>query len=572
MYQVIARKYRPQSFADVVNQDHVKTTLRNAIQQNRIAHGYIFSGQRGTGKTTLARIMARCLNCIQGPTETPCGVCPSCLEIAGGGAVDVIEIDAASNRGINEMRELRENVRYRPARDRYKIFIVDEAHQITSEAFNALLKTIEEPPEWVVFILCTTEAHKIPATIASRCQHFNFRSVDFEDLVTRMRWICGEEGISADDEVLAVIAQAGEGSVRDSLSALDQAIACCGQTLDITEVRALLGAFSLTAMEQVTSSLKENAGSRMLGLVDELERNGQNLQHFSRELSRFLRNLLVAKIDGEQTRLIAASPAERKQMRNIASGFSEEDLTRYLQLSLNLFSDLQTSLQPRFHLEIGLLKMVQATRLTDIEEAIAKLGSAPTPPPVPTTAPVNHNPRPISTTPPIPTTPPISTTPPTPPISTTPPSPTPSSDRKGTPSPFELDQQKKSPTPPRPTPADTDWRQSLHAACLSLGLAFTADAIEHSEFSFAEGELRILSPREFKLAMVEPDLRKAVDHAGLPVPKFKISFGEVNAAPEIARAQPTQDDVTKTALQNPEVQRFREVFGGEVRTVRNLKE
>src|ERR1022692_4854830 len=231
MYQVIARKYRPQSFADVVNQEHVKTTLENAIAQNRIAHGYIFSGQRGTGKTTVARILARCLNCVNGPTNQPCGVCSSCKEIAAGGSVDVIEIDAASNRGINEMRELRENVRYQPARDRYKVFIIDEAHQITTEAFNALLKTIEEPPAWAVFMLCTTEAHKIPATIASRCQHFSFRSVEFEALVARIAWICGQEGIHADAEALSVLAQAGEGSVRDSLSALDQAIACCGDTL-----------------------------------------------------------------------------------------------------------------------------------------------------------------------------------------------------------------------------------------------------------------------------------------------------------------------------------------------------
>ncbi len=232
MYQVLARKYRPQTFAELLGQEHVRATIENAIAQGRIAHGYIFAGQRGTGKTTVARILARCLNCVAGPAPAPCGQCSSCIEIAQGNAPDVIEIDAASNRGINEMRELRENVRYRPSRDRYKIFIIDEAHQITNEAFNALLKTLEEPPEWAVFILCTTEAHKIPATISSRCQQFSFRSVDFALLVERLRQICRAEGIEADEEALAVLAQAGEGSVRDSLSALDQAIACCGSRLE----------------------------------------------------------------------------------------------------------------------------------------------------------------------------------------------------------------------------------------------------------------------------------------------------------------------------------------------------
>src|SRR6266478_2407063 len=213
MYQVIARKYRPQAFAELISQEHVKTTLENAITQRRIAQGYIFSGQRGTGKTSVARIFARCLNCEQGPTASPCGQCASCLEIAEGSSMDVIEIDAASNRGINEMRELRESVRYRPARDRFKVFIIDEAHQITSEAFNALLKTLEEPPEWVVFMLCTTETHKIPNTIASRCQQFSFRSVDFAELVARMEFIAKEEGIEAGPDVLSLLAQAGEGSV-----------------------------------------------------------------------------------------------------------------------------------------------------------------------------------------------------------------------------------------------------------------------------------------------------------------------------------------------------------------------
>lgn len=532
MYQVIARKYRPQTFDDLLNQEHIITTLRNAIAQNRIAHGYIFSGQRGTGKTTTARIVARCLNCVQGPTDKPCGVCASCMEVSAGGSVDVIEIDAASNRGINEMRELRENVRYQPARDRYKIFIVDEAHQITSEAFNALLKTIEEPPPWVVFILCTTESHKIPATIASRCQHFSFRSVDFNDLIDRMREICKLEGIEADDEALSVIAQAGEGSVRDSLSALDQAIACCGNKLEAAQVRSLLGAFSLDAMAQVTTALSAQDGGAVLAIVDELERNGGSPQHFSREMSRYIRNLLVTKVSGAESRLVTASPMERAQMGSIAASFSEEDLTRYLQLSLDLFRELQFSLQPRFHLEIGLLKMVQAGKLTGIEEALASLGKeqpkaapvAPVKAPAASTAGVTAQPKP-------------------PAISSTPPDP------------------------------NEDWRAKLHGAMTEKGLQFSADAVAQSEASLVNGELIIMAPKQFQLDLGQEEIRTALKHLGFPALRFKVNFGEVKLAGQaMPKAGPKEDEVTERALSHPEVKKFRELFGGEVRTVRNLKE
>lgn len=571
MYQVIARKYRPQSFNDVVNQEHVKTTLENAIAQGRIAHGYIFSGQRGTGKTTIARILARCLNCVKGPTATPCGECASCLEITAGGTVDVIEIDAASNRGINEMRELRENVRYQPARDRYKIFIIDEAHQITNEAFNALLKTIEEPPPWAVFVLCTTEAHKIPATIASRCQHFSFRSVDFEDLTKRMAWICEQEGIEAEPEALAVLAAAGEGSVRDSLSALDQAIACCGQKLVAGEVRALLGAFGLESLEKVTEALAGSDSRRMLEVVDELERNGHNLQHFARELSRYFRNLLVARIAGPDRRLLAASDAQRARLVEIAGQFSEEDLTRYLALSLDLFRDLQFSLQPRFHLEIGLVRLVHAGRLVSIEEALA--GTAPAPPPPQAVRPAAPAPPASAYSAPAP---------------------------RG-PSPFELDRAKKTvarpPEPqssganalaPAPSPAPAavpavapmtagDPRQQLHTWLMEREMSHLADAIENSAISIAGGEINVTAPKSYSLYFKDKTLEQAIREVFGRALRIKLTVGESAAPPAaLAAVKPPagddDDEAAARALANPEVQRFREVLGGEVRRVRNLKD
>jgi DNA polymerase-3 subunit gamma/tau len=523
MYQVIARKYRPQAFAELISQEHVKTTLENAITLRRIAHGYIFSGQRGTGKTTVARIFARCLNCELGPTPTPCGKCASCLEIASGSSMDVIEIDAASNRGINEMRELRESVRFRPARDRYKVFIVDEAHQITSEAFNALLKTLEEPPEWVVFILCTTESHKIPSTIISRCQQFSFRSVDFAELVARMEWIIAQEGITADADVLAVLARAGEGSVRDSLSALDQAIACCGDKLEAAEVRALLGMFSLESLGRVTSALAAGNTQQMFDVVAELEANGRSLQHFARELARHFRNLLVVKIARGETRLVAASQAEQQTLAKAVAPFSEEDLTRYLQLALDLFRDLQSSLQPRLHLEIGLLRMVHAGKLLPIEEALA--GIRGTVPPKAVAAAAL----------------------PSPPIA------------------------RASSAPANP---NNGLRERLHAALVEAKLTHVADALEHSELAESTAELVFTTPKMYQLYVKQPEFEAmAKKIAGRPV-RVTIKIGEPVAAAAVQPAAPKQaDEATARALSHPEVKKFQEMFpDAQVRTVRNLKD
>jgi DNA polymerase-3 subunit gamma/tau len=352
-----------------------------------------------------------------------------------------------------------------------------------------------------------------------------------------MAWICRQEGIEADAEALAVLAQAGEGSVRDSLSALDQAIACCGSKLDAAEVRALLGAFSLESLEQVTQALVANDSRRMLEVVDELERNGHNLQHFSRELARYFRNLLVTRISGADTRLVAASAAERQRLAESASQFSEEDLSRYLQLSLDLFRDLQFSLQPRFHLEIGLVRLVQAGRLLPIEEALAQL-SAPGPrPPVPPAKPA----------------------PPPPP-------------RTG-PSPFEMDRAKKTAGAPAPAPSG-DPRERLHSYLHEKGLTHLADAVENARITVSGADLNVTAPKSYALYFNDRAMTDAAREVfGRPL-RLKIALDDAGepAAPLTPAAGKGEDEVTARALANPEVRRFREVFGGEIRKVRNLKE
>ncbi len=325
-YTVLARKYRPQKFSEVIGQEHVTRTLQNALEQGRTAHGYIFSGHRGIGKTTVARILAAALNCRSSdkPVAEPCGVCESCTEIRAGNAVDVIEIDAATNRGIDEIRELREAARYRPARDRFKIYILDEAHQITDAAFNALLKTLEEPPDHIVFMLATTQPEDIPQTIRSRCQHFSFRAVKFDDIVGQLRDLVGRENIEADDDALALLAEAGDGSMRDALSILDQAIASSNEKLTADSVRNLVGAAPAHVLENVMQAVARGASEEVLRQVDHLISEGHSPTHFARQMVRFLRNATVAKVAGKDSSLLQISSEERERVERVAELFGEE--------------------------------------------------------------------------------------------------------------------------------------------------------------------------------------------------------------------------------------------------------
>jgi len=377
-YQVLARKYRPQKFSDVIGQEHVTRTLQNAIAQERIAHGYIFSGHRGIGKTTVARILAMALNCrsAEKPVLEPCGICDSCTEIRAGNAVDVIEIDAATNRGIDEIRELREAARYRPARDRFKIYILDEAHQITDAAFNALLKTLEEPPSHVIFMMATTQPEDIPQTIRSRCQHFSYRAMKFDDIMGQLRDIVAKENIPADEDALALLAEAGDGSMRDALSILDQAIASTSDHLTADSVRSLIGSAPAAALETVMQAVSESSSERILVLVDELIGEGHSPTHFARQLVRFLRNVTVAKIAGKDSALLQISSDERARVGRIAELFSEEDLARHLQIMLRTHAELGYRQEQRFHLELGLLKMAHAQRLLPIEQLLSDAASA----------------------------------------------------------------------------------------------------------------------------------------------------------------------------------------------------
>lgn len=373
-YQVIARKYRPQTFADLTGQEHISRTLKNAIENQRLHHAYLFSGVRGTGKTTTARILAKCLNCVTGVTGKPCLQCSSCTEIAAGNSLDVIEIDAASNTGVDNVREvIVNNISISPARDRYKVFIIDEVHMLSNQAFNALLKTLEEPPPHVVFMMATTELHKVPDTILSRCQQFEFRQIPVDKIFQRLQAIADAEKVTISNEALREVARAGNGSLRDAQSALDQVISFSGAEIGEQDVIHALGLVSAKVLGQTIAAIAEQNSTDLLKIVDELDSSGHDLRFFTRELMTYLRHLLVIKAGLVSSDVLGISETDINLLKSFSDQFSEEDLVRFFHLLTDIEKQIKDSPQPRFQLEIGLVKIAHSTRLRALDEVIKRL-------------------------------------------------------------------------------------------------------------------------------------------------------------------------------------------------------
>jgi len=372
-YQVLARKWRPQNFDQVVGQESVTKTLQNAIKSERIAHAFLFAGVRGVGKTTTARILAKALNCQEGPTPSPCGECVSCQEITEANSLDVLEIDAASNTGVDNIRDLRESARYGTARDRFKIFIIDEAHMLSNAAFNALLKTLEEPPPHVKFILATTEYPKIPVTISSRCQQYDFKPIPFPLILERLKVLSQEEGIEISEYSLRAIVSTAEGSMRDAQSALDQVIAFGGKEIPDEDVRTLLGVVDDRAIISLVDAVLERDVKLLVEQVQELVNSGVDPQNFCRKLIHHVRDLMVCGVTGWDEGLLNLPDTEKDEILRQSEQFSELDLIRFYDIVNRAENDLRWNSHPWVHLEMTLMKLIELAQLPSLEDVIGKL-------------------------------------------------------------------------------------------------------------------------------------------------------------------------------------------------------
>ncbi|MGM0369327.1 MAG: DNA polymerase III subunit gamma/tau [Bacillota bacterium] len=375
-YVSLYRKWRPQDFSDIVGQENVVKTLKNAIKLDRIAHAYLFCGPRGTGKTSTAKILAKALNCEEGPTIDICDDCTSCNKITDNSSIDVLEIDAASNRGINEIRELREKVKFSPTEGNYKVYIIDEVHMLTTEAFNALLKTLEEPPEYVVFILATTEPNKLLSTILSRCQRFDFGRLSISDIISRISYIAEQEEVEISEKSLAAIARSAAGGMRDAISILDQTISYAGSEIEIDDVSAVLGMVDHEVLVKLTQIMIDNNVEAGLNLVNDIIAKGKNISQFVDDFIHHLRNLLLLKECNETSKLIKAGTKEKEELKSLVDDLVVEQLLAWIEILNQMSYDLKQTTQQRLILEMGIIKLVKAETdksLDTILSRIAKL-------------------------------------------------------------------------------------------------------------------------------------------------------------------------------------------------------
>ena len=374
-YLVLARKWRPQTFSDLVGQEHVSQTLKNAIDGGRVAHAFLFTGARGVGKTSSARILAKALNCESGLSVEPCNLCSTCLEITEGNSVDVFEIDGASNTGVDDIRELRDNIKYLPSRSRYKIFIIDEVHMLTTNAFNALLKTLEEPPAHVKFIFATTEPHKVPITILSRCQRFDFKRIALPRIVARLRFIVDREAVEVSDQALAVVARKGDGSMRDALSTLDQVLAFCGNSVEDAEVATLLGVVDRRLILETCQAALAGEVRGVLEIVARVDGFGYSMRQFCQELIERFRSMLILLAVGDAGDLLELSQAELEELRALCAGRAAGDLQRHLALLLKAEAEISQASFPRLILEMALIKMATLAPAIPVQELLARLAA-----------------------------------------------------------------------------------------------------------------------------------------------------------------------------------------------------
>jgi len=375
-YTVLARKWRPMVFPDVIAQEHVTKTLENAISMNRVAHAYLFTGPRGVGKTTTARIFAKSLNCEKGPTITPCNVCSSCVEINESRSLDVLEMDGASNRGIDEVRNIRENVRYVPTKGKWKIYIIDEVHMLTGEAFNALLKTLEEPPSHVIFIFATTAPHKIPATILSRCQRFDFKRIPTEKVIQQLKKICFKEKIEISEDSLLLIAKKADGSMRDAQSLLDQAISFAGEKIEFEQIKDLLGIIEEDIYFDVADAILRKDIAKAYNLSEKILLKGYDPDEFMVGLIEFFRNLLIVKATNS-TKLIESTEELKKRYDDVSGAFSEEDILRLLNIASEYEFQLKRSIHPMIKLDVALIKMVKLDSSVNIQDLLRRISGMP---------------------------------------------------------------------------------------------------------------------------------------------------------------------------------------------------